>query len=405
MSSFGSLARKPQVRKLAGRAQRSGPSAGISSAPARLACFLQPSLRVGPTNHPLEREADRVADQMTQEASPATLARSATRSPDAIATAPQVALDAATREGRPLDAGLRNLFEPRFGASFEDVRIHEDVEAEKAVDSVGARAYTLGNHLVFGAGEYAPNTARGRHTLAHELTHVVQQAQGLHTRLARQTDPPAAVPTAGVTPTSTPSPPSVFEHNTELGGLSVGNFDFHFDRCQILIWVWVKFKFESGITADEQTAFKARFFQAIHSVWEHSGWTLSGNEACPCRTVPITIHAQETDGHYHKLVDVEKDEKREKVISDMNVWIGSDDRTLAHEFGHVLGLYDEYNGGWIENHMFWHKNRPDDPSSLMNVGTGLRERFFENFRARVQQTADVGCNYTISSPVPPVAGP
>lgn len=216
------------------------------------------------------------------------------------------------------------------------------------------------------------------------------------------TTAPSATPTYLTTPTA-PAVPNVYEHNTELGGLSVGNFDFHFNECRILIWVWVKFKFESGITAAVQTAFKTRFFTAIHGVWGNSGYHLTGTAACPCRDIPIMVHAQESTGSsYHKLVDVERAARRNSVISDMNLSLATSDTTMAHEFGHVLGLYDEYDGGWIENHMFWHRNRTDDPSALMNSGTGLRERYFEHYRGRVQETAGANCDYTVSSPTPPV---
>lgn len=76
--------------------------------------------------------------------------------------------------GRSLDAAVRAPFERRFAFSFADVRIHDDAEAADAARAVDARAYTLGNHIVFGAGAYAPQSAAGRATLAHELTHVVQ---------------------------------------------------------------------------------------------------------------------------------------------------------------------------------------------------------------------------------------
>ncbi|MGW2176721.1 eCIS core domain-containing protein [Streptomyces sp. NPDC001732] len=74
--------------------------------------------------------------------------------------------------GRPLDAVLREEMEARLGADFSDVRIHDDSAARASAAEVGARAYTSGHHVVVGAG------GGDKHTLAHELTHVVQQRQG-----------------------------------------------------------------------------------------------------------------------------------------------------------------------------------------------------------------------------------
>ncbi|MCW0200287.1 DUF4157 domain-containing protein [Rhodanobacter thiooxydans] len=78
--------------------------------------------------------------------------------------------------GLPLDAGIRGQMEERFGQDFSAVRIHADAEAARSADAVDALAYTVGSHVVFGAGQYAPSTARGRRLMAHELTHVVQQS-------------------------------------------------------------------------------------------------------------------------------------------------------------------------------------------------------------------------------------
>jgi len=66
--------------------------------------------------------------------------------------------------------------ETRFGHDFSRVRVHTDARAAQAAAAVGALAYTTGNHIVFAAGQYAPHTRAGRWLLAHELTHVVQQA-------------------------------------------------------------------------------------------------------------------------------------------------------------------------------------------------------------------------------------
>lgn len=74
--------------------------------------------------------------------------------------------------GRPMDAGLREEMETRLGADFSDVRIHDDSAARASAAEVGARAYTSGHHVVVGTG------GGDKHTLAHELTHVIQQRQG-----------------------------------------------------------------------------------------------------------------------------------------------------------------------------------------------------------------------------------
>jgi hypothetical protein len=78
--------------------------------------------------------------------------------------------------GTPLPRALRSYFEPRFGHDFSQVRVHTDAGAATAARGIQARAYTLGRDVVFGAGEYAPATEGGKRLLAHELTHVIQQA-------------------------------------------------------------------------------------------------------------------------------------------------------------------------------------------------------------------------------------
>lgn len=77
--------------------------------------------------------------------------------------------------GRALDAAERSFFEPRFGYSFDQVRIHSDEHAADSARAFNALAYTVGSDIVFGAGQYVPGSSRARRLLAHELTHVVQQ--------------------------------------------------------------------------------------------------------------------------------------------------------------------------------------------------------------------------------------
>ncbi|WP_240979251.1 DUF4157 domain-containing protein [Streptomyces sp. HNM0574] len=91
--------------------------------------------------------------------------------------APERAEGAAVRDvlagpGRPLDGARRAEMEGRLGADFSDVRIHDDSAARSSAAGIGARAYTSGSHVVLGDG------GGDKHTLAHELTHVIQQRQG-----------------------------------------------------------------------------------------------------------------------------------------------------------------------------------------------------------------------------------
>ena len=80
--------------------------------------------------------------------------------------------------GEPLDAPLRAAMERTMGADLGDVRIHTEASAADSARSVQAHAYTVGNEIVFGQGQYDPSSAAGKRTLAHELTHVVQQRDG-----------------------------------------------------------------------------------------------------------------------------------------------------------------------------------------------------------------------------------
>jgi hypothetical protein len=91
--------------------------------------------------------------------------------------------------GRPLDGAVRDFMEPRFGHDFSRVRVHTDGAAANAAQAVQARAFTDGRNIVFGTGEYAPSTPKGKRLLAHELTHVVQQSNSISRQAADRIGP------------------------------------------------------------------------------------------------------------------------------------------------------------------------------------------------------------------------
>lgn len=144
---------------------------------------LQTNLMVNEPGDIYEQEADRIAGQvMAAPAHPAIdggllrIQRLAPQPANHSESAP-VSIDRALASpGRPLEPEFRQEMELRFGYDFSQVRVHTGVAAEQSARDVNAHAYTVGRHMVFGTGRFTPATHAGRHLLAHELTHVVQQA-------------------------------------------------------------------------------------------------------------------------------------------------------------------------------------------------------------------------------------
>jgi hypothetical protein len=114
---------------------------------------------------------------------------------------PAIVNEVLETSGRPMEPATRAFMESRFGHDFSHVRIHTDSPAARSAASINALAYTSGNRIVFGHGQYSPETRDGRFLLAHELTHVLQQ---LGAGSARRHDPvirrKAGTPAPSLTP-------------------------------------------------------------------------------------------------------------------------------------------------------------------------------------------------------------
>ena len=130
-----------------------------------------------------EQEADRAADAVARgeslrvagASSPLTLQRASDGRTGAAIDTAEVA-PVLRSSGQPLAETTRSQMEDRLGFDFGSVRVHTDAQAAHSARAVGARAYTIGSDVVFGAGEYAPRSREGQRLIAHELTHVRQQA-------------------------------------------------------------------------------------------------------------------------------------------------------------------------------------------------------------------------------------
>ena len=177
---------------------------------------VQTKLAISTPGDQWEQEADRVAERVTHMPTPSVPDKCTARTESALpirrardsSAGPNLSVSdnflSALGHGAPLDAATRNYFEPRFGADFGNVRVHADGEAAASARAISARAYTLGRRIVFGTGEYRPQTDEGRSLLAHELTHVVQQSRNVPggARIQRACGPAAIGTPAGCTPVS-----------------------------------------------------------------------------------------------------------------------------------------------------------------------------------------------------------
>ena len=222
---------KPQPVLQVGAAGAAGAASwNFAEMPVRLPAGLQAKLNVGSVDDPLEREADAVAARMLRGAEPGPLSSAPAQAHRACAAcqedetvhrkeaasgprggnAPEIVESAISAPGHPLDRATRDFFEPRLGHDLGAVRISADALAARSAAAIGARAYTVGQRIVFGSGEFAPATTSGRTLLAHELAHTVQQggrgaAPAEPTTRARHDDP--IVRRQSVPPGSTPGAP------------------------------------------------------------------------------------------------------------------------------------------------------------------------------------------------------
>lgn len=148
---------------------------------------VQTKLTVNQPGDIYEQEADRVAEsvmRMPESAIPTTATSCV--GPTTV-NVPPIVHEVLRSPGQPLDPNTRSYFEPRFGHDFSQVRVHTDRRASESAQAVNARAYTVGHDIVFDAGQYRTLDVEGRQLIAHELTHVAQQARGLPTiRLQRE---------------------------------------------------------------------------------------------------------------------------------------------------------------------------------------------------------------------------
>ncbi|PSL44805.1 uncharacterized protein DUF4157 [Chitinophaga niastensis] len=163
---------------------------------------IQYQLSVGAVDDPMEQEADAVADKIMRmpennfiqrkcahceeeekdkvrlKPLAAFIQRKSGDSNKAVSNTVSEGIAATRGNGSALPARTQSFMENRFGTDFSNVNIHTDTPAVRLSAELGAKAFTIGNDIYFNEGKFSPESDSGKHLLAHELTHVIQQQGG-----------------------------------------------------------------------------------------------------------------------------------------------------------------------------------------------------------------------------------
>lgn len=169
---------------------------------------VQASVLVGRQDSWLEAEADAAARSSAggnPTGMPTITPHSVDSQADVVDGAAATAVAAATEsQGNPLGERELGVYRQRFGHDFGKVRIHADGLAAQAAALVGAAAFAVGNHIVFGSGQYGHGSQASDYLMAHELAHVVQQGGTSATRLQRHDGGDAGISIPESQPALTP---------------------------------------------------------------------------------------------------------------------------------------------------------------------------------------------------------
>lgn len=189
---------------------------------------IQPKLKIGQPNDKYEQEADRIADQiirmpafsMQRQITPEDeeeelIQRKVTFSPTPLNSglssteAPPVVHNVLHSPGQPLDPETRTFMESRFRHDFSRVKIHADGQAAESAQAVNARAFTVGQNVVFDSGQYQPRSLQGQRLLAHELTHVIHQGQAWSIHPSNKQPRAQSIVSPVITPSVMPYPSAI----------------------------------------------------------------------------------------------------------------------------------------------------------------------------------------------------
>lgn len=159
---------------------------------------VQRKLSIGSPNDPMEHEADAMADKVMRMPATNFIQRCSCEEEEKAQRKPLSSfiqrksneggtvasenisnqVNASRGNGQSMDSSTHSFMQARFGADFSNVTIHTSNEAASLNQELNAKAFTVGNDIYFNEGQYQPNSDAGKHLLAHELTHTIQQGAG-----------------------------------------------------------------------------------------------------------------------------------------------------------------------------------------------------------------------------------
>lgn len=252
--------------------------------------------------------------------------------------APPIVHETLRSPGQPLDTATRAFMESRLGHDFGPVRIHQDGAAAESARAVSARAYTVGRDVVFGAGEYRPQTTAGKRLLAHELTHVVQQG-------ANRAGAKAGAPLFRTPRDAQPHRESVGEptqgrgherrpYTEQIHGETVhGRARYQWGVIENLLWIRVRI----GFTGIDPNGAEESWFATTRAIWNR----FVAVEASTGQRVYIRFMPERWGNPHHTMNCIRGPGN---VSSEGTLDLNMPDlgNTFAHEFGHMVGLEDEY---------------------------------------------------------------
>ncbi|MBV9209556.1 MAG: DUF4157 domain-containing protein [Acidobacteria bacterium] len=329
----------------------------LQRSPAQCACGGDcPRCQAKPQDKS-EQEADTMAEQvMSMKETPAQAKTKAAHSQ----------FKSLRDGGKPLPASTRAFFEPRFGQDLSQVRVHTDERAAQSAREMNALAYTVGNDVVFKAGQYQPDTQTGRKLLAHELAHVVQQRAAAKPFVQRKID---KIDTSG---------------------------------CVITI------KMSIGIYGPHASpALAAKWQKWINNLWSVDLPCSDSSNKCTVK-MDATVKSYSTAKHWWQVPETNQvyvvDYNTGMAFGHWGKWWKDDiDLTIAHETGHLMGLTDKYSqvGSHDSKPGFKHDIMGNYYKDMGSVPTKFSDALARMFRWRM---ITCPCCVTASSGAQPGSG-